>query len=170
LLKPGSYSDARGTGSTIGIVLSLDEALELRRGRRLVFTNGVFDILHAGHVSYLEAARALGDLLIVGLNSDASVKRLGKGADRPLNPLGDRARVISALRAVDGVVAFEEDTPIDLIKILQPEVHVKGGDYDVETLPETPIVRGYGGEVVILPFVTGKSTTAIIDAIRTQKS
>lgn len=170
MLKPGSHSDARGTGSTIGIVLSLDEALELRRGRRLVFTNGVFDILHAGHVSYLEAARALGDLLIVGLNSDDSVKRLGKGTDRPLNPLEDRARVISALRAVDGVVAFGEDTPIDLIKILRPEVHVKGGDYDVEALPETPIVRGYGGEVVILPFLAGKSTTAIIDAIRDQKS
>ncbi len=125
----------------------------------MVFTNGVFDVLHAGHVRYLGEARALGDLLIVGLNSDESVRRLGKGPNRPINPLEDRAAVLSALRAVDGVVAFEQDTPEDLIRALQPNIHVKGGDYTVESLPESKIVLGYGGEVVILPFLAGRSTT-----------
>jgi rfaE bifunctional protein nucleotidyltransferase chain/domain len=147
-------------------VLSIEEAIKLRQGRRLVFTNGVFDIVHAGHVGYLAEAKALGDMLIVGLNSDSSAKRLGKGADRPINSLEDRAAVVSALRVVDGVVAFNEDTPIRLIEILKPEVHVKGGDYDADTLPESPYVRAYGGEVVILPFLSGRSTTRIIQAIR----
>lgn len=143
-------------------MMSLSEARHLRHGRRLVFTNGVFDILHAGHVRYLAEARALGDLLLVGMNDDASVRRLGKGPERPINPLEDRAAVLGALRCIDGVVAFSEDTPIDLIRELRPEVHVKGGDYDVEGLPETPLVRSYGGEVVILPLLPGRSTTAIL--------
>ncbi len=138
----------------------------LREGHRLVFTNGVFDILHAGHVELLEAARRLGDLLIVGMNSDASVRRLGKGEDRPINPLGDRAIVVSALRCVDAVVSFEEDTPIELIRQLQPEVHVKGGDYNADSLPETPTIRGYGGEVVIIPLLHGRSSTLVIETIR----
>lgn len=142
--------------------MTLNEAIELRKGQRLVFTNGVFDILHAGHVRYLGQARALGDLLIVGVNSDKSVIRLAKGPNRPVNPLDDRIAVIEALRAVSGAVSFEEDTPEDLISILKPEVHVKGGDYQVEDLPETKIVRGYGGEVVILPFLAGRSTTSIL--------
>lgn len=142
-------------------LLTLDQALALREGRKLVFTNGVFDILHAGHVRYLAAARGLGDLLLVGMNSDASVRRLGKGDGRPINPLEDRAEVLSALRDVDGVVAFDEDTPEALIAVLKPEVHVKGGDYDPETMPETPLVRSYGGEVVILPLLPGRSTTEI---------
>ncbi|MFN8219218.1 MAG: D-glycero-beta-D-manno-heptose 1-phosphate adenylyltransferase [Fimbriimonadales bacterium] len=147
-------------------VLTWAEAADLARGKRLVFTNGVFDILHAGHVRYLEAAAALGDLLIVGLNSDDSVRRLGKGEDRPINPLEDRAAVIGALRCVGGVTAFEEDTPLDLIAALKPAVHVKGGDYDAEALPETPLVRAYGGEVVILPFLEGRSTTNILKRLR----
>lgn len=144
---------------------TIDDVLELRRGRRLVFTNGVFDILHAGHVSYLEAASRLGDLLVVGLNSDDSVRRLGKGPDRPVNTLADRAVVLGALRFVDAVVSFEQDTPEGMIGLLKPEVHVKGGDYDVEALPETPLVRSYGGEVVILPFLDGRSTTRIIQKL-----
>ncbi|MBX7134256.1 MAG: D-glycero-beta-D-manno-heptose 1-phosphate adenylyltransferase [Fimbriimonadaceae bacterium] len=146
-------------------MLTLDEALAKRAGKRLVFTNGVFDILHAGHVTYLAQARALGDLLIVGLNSDSSVRGLGKGADRPINPEGDRAVVLSALRAVDGVVVFGEPTPEALILALKPEVHVKGGDYDPEQMPETPLVRSYGGEVVILPLLAGRSTTSILDRL-----
>ncbi len=146
------------------------EALALRQGRRLVFTNGVFDILHAGHVTYLEQARALGDLLIVGLNTDASVRRLAKGEDRPINQLDDRAKVISALRCVDGVVSFDEDNPVAIIETLKPEIHVKGGDYDMEKMPETPVIRSYGGEVVILPLLPGRSTTAILQAIRGPKT
>lgn len=151
-------------------MLTIEQALELRQGRKLVFTNGVFDILHAGHVTYLEAARTLGDLLIVGLNSDASVRRLGKGDDRPINHEEDRAFVLTALRAVNGVVVFTEDTPNRLIEQLRPEVHVKGGDYDPEKMPETPLVRSYGGEVVILPFLPGRSTTAMLAAIRRSKT
>lgn len=146
------------------------EALALRDGRRLVFTNGVFDILHAGHVTYLEQARALGDLLVVGLNTDASVRRLAKGEDRPINSLEDRATVIAALRCVDGVVSFDEDNPVAIIEKLKPEIHVKGGDYDVEKMPETAVIRSYGGEVVILPFLPGRSTTAILQAIRGPKT
>ncbi|HRK20205.1 MAG TPA: D-glycero-beta-D-manno-heptose 1-phosphate adenylyltransferase [Fimbriimonadaceae bacterium] len=143
-------------------LITLEEALSLRQGRKLVFTNGVFDILHAGHVEYLQAARKLGDFLIVGLNSDASVRALGKGAGRPINPLEDRALVVGALRCVDGVIGFEQTTPNALIEALRPEVHVKGGDYDPESMPETPLVRSYGGEVVILPLRPGRSTTGIL--------
>jgi glycerol-3-phosphate cytidylyltransferase len=128
----------------------------------LVFTNGVFDVLHAGHVRYLQQAAELGDLLLVGVNSDESVRKLGKGPNRPVNPLEDRMAVLEALRFVQGAVAFSEDTPIELIRILKPEVHVKGGDYEAETLPETPVVRAYGGEVLILPLLPGRSTTAIL--------
>ncbi|RYG46349.1 D-glycero-beta-D-manno-heptose 1-phosphate adenylyltransferase [bacterium] len=141
--------------------MTLDAALALRQGRRLVFTNGVFDILHAGHVRYLAEARELGDLLVVGVNADETVRKL-KGPTRPVNPLDDRMAVLEALRAVDGAVLFSEDTPEALIARLRPEVHVKGGDYDVEEMPETPLVRSYGGQVVILPFLAGRSTTAII--------
>jgi len=148
--------------------MTVADALKLREEKRLVFTNGVFDILHAGHVGYLAEARALGDLLIVGLNSDDSVRRLGKGPERPINSECDRVAVIEALRAVDGAVVFDEDTPVELIQILQPEVHVKGGDYAAEDLPETPIVRGYGGEVVILPLLKGRSTTGIVQKMRSE--
>ena len=146
--------------------MTFEMAKRLRTGRRLVFTNGVFDILHAGHVRYLAEARARGDLLIVGINSDASVRTLGKGPDRPINGQEDRLAVIEALRAVDGALLFEESTPLALIERLRPEIHVKGGDYDAETLPETPLVRGYGGEVVILPLLQGRSTTNILARAR----
>jgi D-glycero-beta-D-manno-heptose 1-phosphate adenylyltransferase len=143
-------------------VLSLGDALRLREGKRLVFTNGVFDILHAGHVCYLQQARQLGDLLIVALNTDESVRGLGKGADRPINTLEDRATVVGALRCVDGVMTFAEATPERLIATLKPDVHVKGGDYDADSLPEARIVRSYGGEVVILPTLEGRSTTEVL--------
>ncbi|MBC8063388.1 MAG: D-glycero-beta-D-manno-heptose 1-phosphate adenylyltransferase [Chlorobia bacterium] len=142
--------------------MTLTEALELRKGRQLVFTNGVFDILHAGHVRYLREAHELGDLLIVGVNSDESVRRLSKGPTRPINALEDRIAVIEALRWVDGAVSFEEDTPEATIAVLKPEIHVKGGDYQADEMPETKLVRSYGGEVVILPLLKGRSTTVIL--------
>ena len=130
-------------------------------GQRVVFTNGCFDILHAGHVRYLTAARALGDVLILGLNSDASVRRL-KGETRPVNSEADRAEVVGALASVDYVVIFGEDTAEELIAKVQPAVYAKGGDYTLETLPEARIVESYGGEVAFIPLVEGKSTTNII--------
>ena len=131
-------------------------------GMRVVFTNGCFDILHAGHVRYLAAARALGDVLILGLNSDASVRRL-KGETRPVNDESDRAAVVGALKSVDAVVIFGEDTAEILIAKVRPAVYVKGGDYTRETLPEARIVEAYGGEVAFIPLVAGKSTTGIIE-------
>ena len=130
-------------------------------GMRVVFTNGCFDILHAGHVRYLAAARALGDVLILGLNSDASVRRL-KGETRPVNSEVDRAEVVGALKSVDVVVIFGEDTAEELIAKVRPAVYAKGGDYTRETLPEARIVERYGGEVAFIPLVAGKSTTSII--------
>ena len=130
-------------------------------GARVVFTNGCFDILHAGHVRYLTTARALGDVLILGLNSDASVRRL-KGETRPVNSEADRAEVVGALASVDYVVIFGEDTAEELIAKVQPAVYAKGGDYTLETLPEARIVESYGGEVVFIPLVAGKSTTGMI--------
>ena len=130
-------------------------------GARVVFTNGCFDILHAGHVRYLAAARARGDVLILGLNSDDSVRRL-KGETRPVNGQKDRAEVVGALRSVDYVTIFEEDTAEVLIAKVRPAVYAKGGDYTRETLPEARVVEAYGGEVVFIPLVAGKSTTGII--------
>lgn len=143
-------------------LMTLDQAIREREGKKLVFTNGVFDILHVGHVRYLCQAHQLGDLLFVGLNSDDSVRRLGKGGNRPINVLHDRAEVLGALRCVDGIICFDELTPERLVAALKPEVYVKGGDYSLETLPETPIVHSYGGEVVIVPLVEGKSTTLML--------
>jgi len=137
------------------------EALR-EQGKRVVFTNGVFDILHVGHVRYLEAARALGDVLLVGINSDASVRRL-KGPTRPINTEEERAEVIAALRCVEAVCLFSEDTPLALIEVVRPHIHAKGGDYKTpDALPETPLVRSLGGEVVILPLVEGRSTSRLI--------
>src|SRR5450755_3324871 len=124
----------------------------------LVFTNGVFDILHRGHVTYLAQARALGASLVVGLNSDSSAKGLGKAPDRPLNSEGDRACVLAALESVSLVTLFDEATPLELLKIVRPELYVKGGDYDIESLAETALVRGWGGDARALPFVDGYST------------
>lgn len=138
------------------------------QGKRIVFTNGCFDILHAGHVSYLNRAKALGDILIIGVNSDASVSRL-KGLSRPINPLEDRIQVLGSLGCVDYLVAFDDDTPINLIQMLCPDVYVKGGDYTKETLPEASVVEQLGGVVQILPFVENRSTTSIIKRIADQE-
>lgn len=135
-------------------------------GKRIVFTNGVFDILHAGHVTYLEHARALGDALVVGLNTDASVRRL-KGPERPINTEDDRACVIASLRAVDHVVLFDTDTPLDVIVALMPDVLVKGGDYTRDTIVGADEVEAHGGTVCTIPLVEGRSTTAIINRART---
>jgi D-glycero-beta-D-manno-heptose 1-phosphate adenylyltransferase len=132
----------------------------------LIFTNGVFDVLHRGHVIYLEQARALGGSLVVALNTDASVRRLGKGPDRPLNTEADRAVVIAALQSADLVTWFDEDTPQALIAALRPDVIVKGGDYDMAALPETKLVESWGGRGVAIPFVDGYSTTALVQKIR----
>lgn len=132
----------------------------------MVFTNGCFDLLHPGHVSYLRAARALGDALIIGLNSDISINKL-KGPSRPVVPEFDRATVLEALESVDAVVVFDEDTPIRLLREVKPAVYVKGGDYRVEDLPEAEVAAEIGAEVKILPFETGYSTTALIEKIRT---
>jgi rfaE bifunctional protein nucleotidyltransferase chain/domain len=132
----------------------------------VVFTNGVFDILHRGHVSYLAQARALGASLVIGLNSDASARRLGKGPDRPLNAELDRAWVLAALESVGLVTLFDESTPVELLKLVRPQLYVKGGDYDIETLEETRWVRSWGGDARALPFVDGYSTTALVQRIR----
>ena len=134
--------------------------------RPLVFTNGVFDVLHRGHVVYLEQARALGASLLVALNTDASARRLGKGPDRPLNNEVDRACVIAALASSSLVTWFDEDTPIDLITWVRPDILVKGGDYDMSKLAETAVVQAYGGRALALPFVDGYSTTALVNKIR----
>jgi D-glycero-beta-D-manno-heptose 1-phosphate adenylyltransferase len=144
------------------------------KGERVVFTNGVFDILHVGHVTYLEAARALGDKLVVGLNSDASVRRLGKGDDRPVNPQEARKKVLEALRCVDAVEIFIEDTPLELIKALEPTVLVKGGDYDENCedagnprfIVGSTEVKSRGGQVISIPIVPGFSTTSILKKIQ----
>ena len=134
-------------------------------GGRVVFTNGCFDLLHPGHVLYLRAARSLGDALVVGLNSDASVKRL-KGPARPVVPEIDRAAVLEALESVDAVVVFAEDTPIRLMRELEPAVYVKGGDYRIEDLPEVEVAREFGAVVRIISFEPGYSTSALIEKIR----
>ena len=134
--------------------------------RPLVFTNGVFDILHRGHVSYLAAARALGASLLVALNSDASARSLGKGPDRPLNRELDRAAVLGALESVDALILFDEPTPVAVLARVKPELYVKGGDYDMEAIPETALVRSWGGRALALPFVDGYSTTKLVQAIR----
>ena len=134
-----------------------------------VFTNGVFDVLHRGHVVYLAQARALGGSLIVALNTDASVRRLGKGDDRPLNKDIDRAVVMASQQAVSLVTWFDEDTPVQLISEIRPDILVKGGDYDMPTLPETALVESWGGHALALPFVQGYSTTALLKKIRAQE-
>ena len=134
--------------------------------RPLVFTNGVFDVLHRGHVTCLDQARALGAALVVAVNSDASVRRLGKAGDRPLNPLADRMAVLAALAAVDLVVPFDADTPRELIAACLPDVLVKGGDYTAETTAGAPEVIAAGGRFVAIPFATAHSTSALIAKIR----
>jgi len=140
-----------------------------KQGKRIVFTNGCFDLLHPGHVHYLQAARELGDFLVVGLNDDDSIRRL-KGPSRPVNNLEHRACILAAIKSVDMVVAFSEDTPIKLITSLMPDVLVKGGDYSVEDIVGAEEVRGNGGKVVVIPFLNGHSSTGLIDRIHRSKS
>jgi D-beta-D-heptose 7-phosphate kinase/D-beta-D-heptose 1-phosphate adenosyltransferase len=136
-----------------------------RQGRRVVFTNGCFDVLHRGHVDLLNRAKTLGDVLVVGLNGDAGIRRL-KGPDRPINRLDDRASVLAGLSAVDHLVAFDDDTATAVIERLRPDVYVKGGDYTPEMVPEAPAVEAYGGVVRILPYLEDRSTTRLIERIR----
>lgn len=135
-------------------------------GQRIVFTNGVFDILHPGHVRYLAEARRLGDVLIVGVNSDRSARAQGKGPDRPIHPEHERAEVLDALAVVDGVVVFDEDTPHDIIAVVQPDVLVKGADWGPDNIVGRDIVEGRGGRVVRVPLAEGYSTSAILENLR----
>lgn len=155
--------DGRIFSSAQNAVPQLNSIRKLNR--KIVFTNGCFDILHPGHISYLREAKALGDVLIVGLNSDASVRRL-KGNSRPIMTQDERALLLVALEMVDLVIIFDEDTPIETLEIIKPDIHVKGGDYKAKNLPEYPIVKAYGGAVKILSFVDGKSTSGVIERIQ----
>ncbi len=149
------------------IVARADAAQALRNlPQPVVFTNGVFDVLHRGHVSYLAQARALGGSLVVALNTDASARRLNKGPERPLNNEADRAAVVAALESVSLATWFDEDTPVQLLAELRPQVYVKGGDYDMATLAETRLVQGWGGQALAIPFVAGYSTSALVGKIR----
>jgi rfaE bifunctional protein nucleotidyltransferase chain/domain len=145
---------------------AVQRMVALRAFGPVVFTNGVFDVLHRGHASYLAQARSLGGSLVVALNSDASAKRLGKGPDRPLNNELDRAALMAALESVSLVTWFDEDTPLELITELRPDLLVKGGDYDMSKLAETKVVEAYGGRAQAIPFVDGYSTTALVKKIR----
>jgi rfaE bifunctional protein nucleotidyltransferase chain/domain len=145
------------------------EQLEARLAtlpRPLVFTNGVFDILHRGHASYLAQARALGASLVVGVNSDASVKMLGKGDDRPINSEADRQALLAALESVDMAILFTEQTPVKLIEQIRPDIYVKGGDYEIDTLEETRVVKSWGGTAIAIPFLYERSTTTLLGKIR----
>jgi D-beta-D-heptose 7-phosphate kinase/D-beta-D-heptose 1-phosphate adenosyltransferase len=152
--------DSNGAIKTRSEIAALSENLR-EREKKIVFTNGCFDVLHLGHVKYLEKAKSFGDILIVGVNADASVKRL-KGAERPINPAYDRAYLLASLKAVDFVVVFEEDTPYDLIKEISPEILVKGGDYEGKEVIGSDLVK----EVRLVTFVEGKSSTNIINKIK----
>lgn len=152
------------------MIASIEEIEQICRtlrenNQKIVFTNGCFDILHIGHIKYLKEAKTYGDKLIVGLNSDSSVRRL-KGMQRPIVPENERAEVLDSLKPVDYVVIFEEDTPMELIKIVRPDVLVKGGDYTEENIVGANYVGTYGGRVVVIPYVAGRSTTSLIDKIR----
>lgn len=153
-------------GKILTLQAALIERARLRAaGQRLVFTNGHFDLLHVGHLDYLEKARALGDALFVGLNGDAGTTRL-KGAGRPLVPANERARLLAALEPVSAVIIFEEDTADALIRALQPDIYVKGGDYADKPLPERPTVEAYGGRVALIDYLPGHSTSALIARIK----
>jgi rfaE bifunctional protein nucleotidyltransferase chain/domain len=139
---------------------------KFRKGRKVVFTNGVFDLLHVGHIRYLQEARALGDLLVVGVNADASVRTL-KGPTRPIQSESDRAEILAALEAVSFTVLFGEETPAELLEIVRPDVLVKGGDYTIDTIVGAKFVMSYGGSVKVLSFVDGKSTSSIVKKLQT---
>ena len=151
----------------MGRVVTLEELIKITEqlkseNKKIVTTNGCFDILHVGHVRYLKEARELGDILVVGVNSDESVRKL-KGPTRPINNENDRSEILSSLVCVDYAVIFGEDTPVELLSQIKPSIHAKGGDYDVNTLPEAKTVQDNGGELVFINFVDGKSTTNIIN-------
>jgi len=150
--------------------MSLQDCLRWRRSDQclapVVFTNGVFDILHRGHVTYLDQAAQLGGALIVAINTDASAKRLGKGPERPINNQDDRAALLAALSCVDAVTFFDEDTPYELIEFLRPDILVKGGDYDMSKLAETALIQMWGGHAVAVPFEHERSTTTLVNRIR----
>ncbi len=159
-------------GADFGLMLSLEDAAAWREaqraaGRRVVFTNGCFDVLHAGHVRYLDWSRAQGDALILGLNSDESVRGL-KGAQRPYVPFEDRATILAALRSVDVVVGFGERTPEVLLEWIRPDVHVKSAQYRLEDLPERTVVEAHGGRIVLAPHLDGRSTTDLVALIRSR--
>lgn len=151
-------------------VLTPQQCLNWRRSddcvAPVVFTNGVFDVLHRGHVTYLDEAAQLGGSLIVAINTDASAKRLGKGPERPLNNEQDRAAMLAALGCVDAVTLFDEDTPFELIELLRPDILVKGGDYDMTKLAETRLIESWGGKALAIPFEFDRSTTALVNKIR----
>ena len=154
----------------MGSLLTRAQAINLRAnlamaGQRLVFTNGHFDLLHVGHLDYLEKARALGDALFVGVNGDRSSERL-KGSGRPIVPAEERARLLAALIPVTAVIIFEQDTADDLIEALKPDIYVKGGDYHDKPLPERPLVESYGGQIVLIDFLAGHSTSDLIRKIK----
>jgi rfaE bifunctional protein nucleotidyltransferase chain/domain len=163
---------AAGTAGKIQTRDSLAAILEKHReqGHKIVFTNGCFDLMHIGHTRYLEAARSLGDVLVVGVNSDASVRKLNKSSDRPIVPDRQRAEVVAALACVDYVVIFEEPDPAELIAELEPDVLVKGGDWSSDRIVGRDIVEARGGTVRTIPLVPGISTTTLIQRIRTAKS
>jgi rfaE bifunctional protein nucleotidyltransferase chain/domain len=157
----------------MGLILTRDEAVRFvgeqrAAGRRIVFTNGVFDILHPGHVRYLAEAKAHGDILIVGINSDASVRRLEKGPNRPLNPELERAEVLAALRVVEAVVVFDEDTPHEIVSALQPDILAKGADWAADAIVGRDVVEARGGRVVRIELSAGYSTSAIVERLRSR--
>jgi len=168
-LPPQGYAAALNTAAKIRTpeaAATWRAAQGAGRGGRVVFTNGVFDLLHTGHVALLEAARAEGDALIVGVNGDASARRLGKGPDRPVVAEGERARLVAALAAVDCVVLFDEDTPLALIRRLRPDVLAKGADYAPDAIVGAKDVEGWGGRVVRVPLVKDRSTTGLLEKLR----
>lgn len=152
------------------LALGYDEAelaIQLAKlPKPIVFTNGVFDILHRGHVTYLAQARALGQSMVLGVNSDQSVKLLGKGEDRPINQEDDRMAVLAALESVDLVICFNEKTPVELIAKVRPEIYIKGGDYEIDKLAETDLVKTWGGKAFAIPFLHERSTTTLLGKIR----
>jgi rfaE bifunctional protein nucleotidyltransferase chain/domain len=146
------------------------KAATARLARPVVFTNGVFDILHRGHATYLAQARALGASLVVAVNSDTSVRQLGKGTDRPINSEGDRAALVAALQCVDLVTVFAERVPLATLERVRPDIYVKGGDYNVDSIPETALVRTWGGRAIAIPFVHDRSTTDLLARVRSLRS
>ena len=165
---PGLPGDERSAPDFLQKIVARKDAVEQigHLPKPVVFTNGVFDVLHRGHVTYLAQARALGGSLVLALNTDASARRLGKGPERPLNNEIDRAVMLAALASVSLVTWFDEDTPTALISELRPDILVKGGDYDMRELPETSVVESYGGKALAIAFVDGYSTTALVNKIR----